>query len=370
MSFPRQALATAAVVIAALTFTQTVRAESVWVFLGTYTGGTSKGIYRCEFDTSTGKLTKPELVAETQDPSFLAIHPNKKFLYCVNEGSKGISAFALDARTGTLTPLNKASSEGGAPCHLVVDKDGKNVLAANYTGGSCCVCPIGSDGKLADKTFLMQHKEEGKTPHGHSINLDASGKLAFVADLGLDKVLVYKLDADKGTLTPHDPPAFQTARGAGPRHFAFHPSGKWAYVINETNSTLTAMSYDANKGVLKEINTLSTLPMEVKGNSTAEVVVHPSGKFVYGSNRGHNSIAVFTIDETTGKIAAAGHQGEGVKTPRNFNIDPTGQFMLVANHTGKSVIVFKIDPKTGALTPTGEKVELDQPVCVKFLAKP
>jgi 6-phosphogluconolactonase len=366
--------------LAALFFASTAQAESLWVYIGTYGGGTppSKGIYRCELDLATGKLSPPELAAEAANPSFLAIHPNKKFLYAVGEGGDkgGLKGFTIDAKTGNLTPINSASSGGAGPCHLIVDKEGKNVLAANYGSGSCCCVAIGPDGKLADNTFSVQHKgssvdkQRQEGPHAHSVNLSPDGKFAFVADLGLDKVLVYKLDPAKCTLTPNDPPAFITAPGAGPRHFAFHPSGKFAYVINEMNSTLTAMSYDADKGVLKEINTLSTLPKETPGNITAEVVVHPSGKFVYGSNRGHNSIAVFTVDEKTGKLTAAGHQTEGIKIPRNFNVDPTGKFLLVANQDGDSVILFKIDEKTGALTPTGEKVQVGKPVCIKFLAKP
>src|SRR5262249_18292478 len=246
--------------------------------------------------------------------------------------------------------------------------EGKNVLGANYGSGSACIIPIGADGKLADNVMAVQHqgssanekRQEG--PHAHSVNVDPAGKFAFVADLGIDKVMVYKLDSAKGTLSPNDPPAFNTAPGAGPRHFAFHPSGKYAYVINELNSTLTAMSYDADKGVLKEVQTLSTLPTEVKENTCAEVVVHPSGKFVYGSNRGHDSIAIFTVDEKTGKLTAAGHQGEGVKTPRNFNIDPSGTFMVVGNQGSNSVVVFRIDTKSGALAPTGTKVDVPAPI--------
>jgi 6-phosphogluconolactonase len=367
--------------LVAMVFAATVRAESIWVYIGTG-GAPAKGIYRCELDLSTGKLSQPELAVETANPGFLAIHPNKKFLYATGVMTKdgknvgALSAFAIDPKTGNLTLLNQQSSGGAGPCHVVVDKEGKNVLGANYGGGSACIIPIGADGKLGDGSSVVQHKgssvnkQRQEGPHAHSVNLDPAGKYAFVADLGLDKVMIYKLDPAKGTLTANDPPAFDTAPGAGPRHFAFHPSGKWAYVINELNSTLTAMSYDADKGVLKEVNTLTTLPKETPGNSTAEVVVHPSGKFVYGSNRGHNSIAVFTVDETTGKIAAAGHQAEGINTPRNFNIDPSGQYLVVGNQGSDSIVVFKIDQKTGQLTPTGSKVEVGKPICIKFLAKP
>ena len=352
----------------------------VWVYIGTYTQKKSKGIYRCEFDPATGKLSSPVLAAETVNPSFLAIAPNQRFLYAVNEignyeGKKAgaITAFALDPKTGDLKQLNQQSSEGAVPCHVVVDRAGKHVLAANYTGGSALVLPIEADGKLGKTTAFVQHTGKGATkrqdaPHAHSINLDAANKFAFVADLGLDKVLVYRYDPAKGTLTANDPPAGIVPPGSGPRHFAFHPAGKYAYAINEMGNTVTAFSYDPEHGVLKELQTVTTLPADFKGNSyTAEVVVHPSGKFLYGSNRGHNSIAVFAIDESTGKLTPAGHQGEGIKTPRNFNIDPTGTYLLVASQDGDNISVFRIDPKTGALKATGNVTEVPAPVCVKFL---
>jgi 6-phosphogluconolactonase len=217
-------------------------------------------------------------------------------------------------------------------------------------------------------TSVNKDRQEG--PHAHSINLDAANRFAVVADLGLDKVLVYKYDPAKGTLTANDPPAFLDAPGSGPRHFAFHPNGHNAYVINELASTLTALSYDPEKGVLKELQTLSTLPKEVKGNSTAEVQVHPSGKFVYGSNRGHNSIAVFGVDPKTGGLKAVGHQTENIKTPRNFGIDPTGAFLVVANQDSNSLVVFRIDQTTGELAPVGGPVEVGKPVCVKMIPMP
>ena len=355
------------------------KGDKVWAFIGTYTSPKSKGIYRFEFDTSTGKLTGPELAAETKDPSFLAIHPTLKFLYAVGEGGlpgqKGgaVSAFALDTKTGELKPLNQHSSVGSGPCYIVIDRAGKNALVANYGGGSVAVLPIGTDGKLSEASAFVQHKgTEGQkvTPHGHSINVDAANRFAIAADLGLNQLLVYKFDAAKGTLTPNDPPFLATAAGAGPRHFAFHPNGKWAYVINESNMTLDAMSYDAEKGTLTKLQTVPTLPKDVtgKGFSTAEVVVHPSGKFVYGSNRGQNSIVGYAIDEK-GELKLIGHQSEGIKTPRNFNIDPTGKFMIVANQDGNSLVVYSVDAKTGELKTTGITAEVGKPVCVKFVTK-
>jgi 6-phosphogluconolactonase len=358
--------------------------DKLWVYVGTYTGKASKGIYRLELDLATGKLTPRGLAAEATNPSFLAIHPNRRFLYAVSEvGSFGgkksgaVGAFAIDPRTGNLTALNQQPSGGADPCHLVVDRQGKYVLAANYTGGSACVLPVGSDGRLGEATAFVQHrgssvnKQRQQGPHAHSINLDAANRFAFVADLGLDKVLVYRFDADKGTLTPNDPRGVDLTPGSGPRHFAFHPNGRWAYVINELLSTVTALTYDPEHGVLKGLQTVSTLPEGFKGNtSTAEVQVHPSGKFLYGSNRGHDSIAVFRIDPKSGALTPAGHQSDKVKTPRNFGIDPTGKYLIVANQGSDSLVVFRIDPATGALTTTGNVAEVPVPVCVKMMPPP
>ncbi|HKI37861.1 MAG TPA: beta-propeller fold lactonase family protein [Gemmataceae bacterium] len=357
-------------------------ADKSWVYVGTYTGKESKGIYRCEFDPAAGKLSEPTLVAETVNPTFLTIHPGGKFLYAVGEignfgGKKAgaVNAYSLDPKTGDLKLLNQQSSGGEGPCHVSLDKAGKHVLVANYGGGSVAVLPIKDDGSLGEATAFVQHKgssvDKGRQegPHAHSINLDKANHYAVAADLGLDKLLVYKFDAAKGTLTPNDPPAMDTPPGAGPRHFAFHPDGKHAYFCGEMDSTVTAMDYDAQKGVLTKVQTLSTLPAPHKGNSTAEVLVHPSGKFVYVSNRGHNSIAIFTVDEKTRQLTAAGHEGKGIKVPRNFNVDPSGKWMVVAGQDSNNLAVFEIDQKTGALKPTDNTVTVGNPVCVKFLTK-
>lgn len=359
-------------------------AERYRVYIGTYTAkGKSQGIYRLELDTATGQLSTPVLAAPTVSPSFLAIHPNEKFLYSVGEISNyegkregGVSAFAIDPATGDLKLLNQQGSGGAGPCHLRVDASGSDVLVANYGGGSCGVLPIEADGRLRPMSSRVQHTGSSvnprrqKEPHAHSINLAPDNKFAFVADLGLDKVLVYRFDATHGQLTPNEPPAANVAPGAGPRHFAFHPNGRWAYVINELALTLTAFRYNAAAGTLTEEQTISTVPEGVQGEkfSTAEVVVHPSGRFVYGSNRGHNSIAVFSVDPSNGRLSLVEIRGEGINTPRNFNVDPTGRWLLVANQGGDSVIVFAIDAQTGKLTPTGTRVEVGAPCCVKFLA--
>ena len=359
----------------------TAAADRAWVFIGTYTRGESKGIYRAQLDLKSGELASPELAAEVENPSFLALHPSGRFLYAAGESSNfqgkpggAVSAFALDRRTGSLKLLNQESSRGAGPCHLVIDPTGKNVLVANYGGGSVAVLPIGKDGKLEPAASFVQH--EGKSvnprrqegPHAHSINVDPTGKFAVVADLGLDKVLVYRFDAEQGRLTPNDPPHTSVAAGAGPRHFAFHPSGRFAYVINEMHSTVTAFDYDAKQGRLIQLQTISTLPAPHEGNSTAEVQVHPSGKFLFGSNRGHNSLAIFSIDQQTGRLTSVGQESTGGRTPRNFGIDPNGRYILAANQASDSVVVFRVDPADGRLAPTGQSIEVPSPVCIKFLA--
>lgn len=360
--------------------------KALWVYVGTYTGdaGESKGIYRLTLDLSDGKLGKPELVAETESPSFLAIHPGGKHLYAVAEvaedgGKPGgaLAAFAIDPETGSLSLLNKQSTRGGGPCFVAVDPSGKVALAANYGGGSIASFPIAPDGKLGAAATFIQHEGSSvdrarqEKPHAHSINVDAADRFAIAADLGLDKLLVYRLDPDKGTLSPNDPPFAAVAPGSGPRHFAFHPDGKHAYVINEMLLTVTAFDWDAKAGTLSEAQTVSTLPADVtdrKGLSTAEVQVHPSGKFLYGSNRGHHSIASFKIDPASGKLTPIGHTPTGGQTPRNFGIDPTGRFLLAANQDSGTIVVFRIDSETGELTPAGHQADIPMPVCVKFLA--
>ena len=353
------------------------------VYFGTYTGTKSKGIYVSRLDTDTGKLTAPELAAESASPSFLAIHPNHKFLYAANEvdtfgGKKSgaVSAFSLDAATGKLTSLNQQASGGDGPCHLMVDHSGKVVLVANYGGGSVETLPIEKDGRLGAPATFIQHKgtsvdpQRQEGPHGHFITTDFGNRFALACDLGLDKVLVYKFDPATAALTPNDPPSASVAPGSGPRHLAFHPSGRFAYVINEMKCTMTAFTYDPKRGELKELETLSTLPEDeaVKPNySTAEVVAHPSGKFLYGSNRGHNSIVVFAIDSNTGKLARVENVPTQGKTPRGFGIDPTGAFLLAANQDSDNVVVFRIDQKTGRLTATGQSVEVGAPVSVEFV---
>ncbi len=352
------------------------------VYIGTYTGQKSKGIYAYRFDRARGQLTSLGLVAETASPSFLAVHPNRRFLYAANEisnyqgrNSGAVSAFAMDRRTGKLRFLNEVSSRGADPCYVTLDKTGKYVLVANYSGGSVAVFPALEDGRLGEASAFVQHagssvnpqRQEG--PHAHSINLSPDNRFAIAADLGLDQLLVYRFDPTKGSLAANSPAFARVQPGAGPRHFVFHPTGRFAYVINEMQSSVSAFSYDSAAGVLRELQTLSTLPKDFAGdNTTAEVQVDSTGKFLYGSNRGHDSVAVFAIEAGKGTLTPVEYVPTQGKTPRNFGIDPTGSYLIAANQDSDNIVVFRINPKTGRLTPTGQVLEVPSPVCVKFVA--
>ena len=359
-------------------------AKATLVYIGTYTGAKSKGIYVSRLDLSSGTLSAPVLAAESANPSFLAVHPTRDLLYAVNEvgtfeGKPGgsVSAFTINREAGTLSALNRQSSMGGGPAHLTVDHGGRNVLVANYGGGSVAVLPIGPDGALKPASAFIQHTgssvnpERQKQPYAHSVNVDASDRFAYVADLGIDKVMIYRLDGAKGTLVASDPPFAATQPGSGPRHLALHPQGRFAYVINELQNSVTAFARDPERGGLTALQTIPTLPAEQKAlsnYSTAEVLVHPSGRFLYGSNRGHDSIAVFSIDQTSGRLTFVETQPTQGSTPRGFGIDPSGAYLLAGNQRSDSVVVFRINQETGRLTPTGSKIEVGAPVSVKFVA--
>ena len=351
------------------------------VYIGTFTGAKSKGIYACHMDEASGAVTSPKLVAETKSPSFLDIDPQHKLLFAINEINRfegkpagAVTAFAIDSATGALSQLNQRSTVGTGPCHVVVDATHKDVLVANYASGSVAVLPVSADGHLGEASTFIQHhgksinpsRQEG--PHAHCLTLDAANRFAFACDLGLDEVLVYKFDAEHGTLTANDPPFAAIKPGSGPRHLVFHPNGHAAYVINELNSTITRFAYDADRGVLTEKQTISTLPVDFKGqNFPAEIAVHPSGKFLYGSNRGHNSIAIYAIDSATGALKNIGYEPTHGKIPRNFAIDPMGRFLLAANQNSDNIAVFRIDPATGLLKFISQ-IDVPAPVCLKFFA--
>lgn len=360
-------------------------ASEHFVYLGTYTGAKSKGIYVSRFDSATGKLSEPELAAETQSPSFLAVNPAGKFLYAVGEvndiqGKRGgaVSAFAIDGKTGKLTALNQQASGGTGPCHVSVDTSGKCVLVANYGSGSIASLPVKTDGSLGEAVSVIQHAGSGVNPsrqagpHAHFIVPSPDNRFALTCDLGLDKILIYPLDAAAAKLTTNTPPFTSVAAGAGPRHLAFSTDGKFVYVINEMKLAITVFTYAAATAAMTEVQTFSTLPADYVAtgkDSCAEIAVHPNGKFVYGSNRGHDSIAVFATEAKTGKLTLAQNESTEGKTPRHFAIDPSGRWLLAENQGSDSVVVFAIDTTTGKLKPTGQTITVGSPVCAAFVQK-
>lgn len=363
-------------------FASRLCAADYFVYFGTYTGAKSKGIYVSRFDSTTGRLSEAELAAETKNPSFLALHPKSR-LYAVGEvndaqGQRAgaVSAFAIESRTGKLTLLNQQTSGGAGPCHVSVDATGQCVLVANYGSGGLAALSIGPDGRLAEATNVIQHSgssvhpQRQTGPHAHCILPAPDNRFALACDLGLDRVFVYQLDAAAGKLGAHTPAFAAVPHGAGPRHLAFHPNGKFVYVINEIALTITTFSYDATRGVLFEEQNLSTVPGDyavTEKDSTAEIAVHPGGKFVYGSNRGPDSISVFAVDPTTGKLTRVQTESSLGKSPRHFAIDPSGRWLLAENQHSDSVVVFAINPDTGKLTPAGPSLSVGSPVCAVFV---
>jgi 6-phosphogluconolactonase len=353
------------------------------VYLGTYTDHGSKGIYVYRFDAATGQVTALGLAAESTEPSFLAVDPSHHFLYAVHEvdSYKGqhtgaVSAFAIDSGTGTLSLLSQVSSRDAGPAHITLDQTGKYVFVSNYTLGSVAVFPVLQDGRLGDFSAFVRHKgssvnmERQEGPHAHEVALSPDNRFAVVADLGLDKLIVYPFDPASGMLG-QEPHVTKTRAGAGPRHLVFDPSGNFLYVINELQSSVVSYSYDAARGELHELKTISTLPEKFTGNNdAAEIAIHPSGKFLYASNRGHDSIAVFSVAPATGTLTHVEFVPTKGKTPRNFAIDPTGSWLLVANQASDDVVVFRIDNKSGRLTPTGQVLSVPSPACVKFVPLP
>jgi 6-phosphogluconolactonase len=393
---PRGFLPAIAVAVAALGCSMaawsTAAAAEHHVWFGTGTRGPSKseGIYVATFDAETGRLAEPRLAAAARNPSFLALHPRLPVLYAVAEVADrdgapggGITALAIDPPAGTLTPLGSQSSGGAGPCHVTVDREGRVVLAANYGGGSAICLRLAETGALDPVTEgspggFLQHAYERPSgpgfnprrqekPHAHSINPSADGRFAIVCDLGLDTVFVHALDAARGTLAPHT--AAVLPAGAGPRHFAFHPEGRFGYAVNELDLTVTAFTYDPEAGALTAIQTVPTLPDDVTdrtGFSTAEVVVHPSGRFLYASNRGHDSIAMYALDAATGRLTLLGVEPIRGRTPRNFTLAPGGRFLLAAGQASDTVTVFSVDAATGRLAFTGQTITVPAPMCIRF----
>jgi prolyl oligopeptidase len=346
-----------------------------FAYVGTYTGRASEGIYVYRFDPATGAATPLGLAAKTENPSFLAVRPDGEYLYAVNEINPGrVSAFRIDRKTGKLTALNQVSSHGDGPCALAVDRAGKYVIAANYGSGSVAVFPIRADGGLAEASAVEQHKGSSVNPgrqagpHAHFAVFSPDDRFALSADLGTDRIYVDRFDGAHGTLEPLAPAAI--APGSGPRHLVFHPNGKFVYVLSEMLATVTAFTWD--DGALKEFQTVPALPAGYRGaKGAAEIQVHPNGKFLYASNRGDaNDIAIFSIDEASGRLTPAGHVLSGGRTPRYFGFDPTGKYVLAANQNSNAIVVFRADAATGSLTATGKTIAISAPVCVQFAAAP
>lgn len=355
--------------------------KQFFVYFGTYTGAKNKGIYVSRFDSVTGKLSEPRLAAQTVNPAYLAIAPDRRSLFAVNEtkhfnGQAGgaVSVFKLDASSGKLDFLNQQPSGGIDPCHIVANPDGKYVFVANYTSGSVAAFPVETNGFLGPASSVIQHHgssvnhERQAGPHAHCVAVDGANHRVFVCDLGLDKVMIYRLNEANGELAPEGTSPVALKPGSGPRHIVFSPDGRYAYVLGEMGATLTAFAYNPEHGALNEIQTISTLPEDFRGkNTSAEVALVPSGKFIYASNRGDDSIAVFAVDEASGRLSFVERQSCHGKTPRCFAIDPTGQFLIAANQNTDNVVVFSVNPQTGKLTWTGQTVEVGQPVCVTFV---
>ncbi|HEX7294868.1 MAG TPA: lactonase family protein [Pyrinomonadaceae bacterium] len=355
--------------------------EEQTLYVGTYTSGTSKseGIYIYRLNMSTGALKHFKTVKGVVDPSYLAIDRKRRFLFAVNEVSQfegqpggAVSSFSIDRKTGDLTYLNQKPSKGASPCYVSQDRTGRFVLLANYESGTAAVLPIEKNGNLGEAVSVVQHtgasinRDRQQGPHAHCILTDKGNHYAFAVDLGIDKIVVYRFDEKTGALTQHS--TVPTKPGAGPRHLTFHDNNRFAYVINELDSTICSYTYDPKTGALTPQQTISTLPKGFADASfCADVHVSPDGKFVYGSNRGHNSIAVFAIDRNSGQLTLVEHVSTGGDWPRNFVIDPTGTYLLAANQRSDSIVTFRIDAATGKLAPTGQVTAVPAPVCLKLV---
>ncbi len=344
-------------------------------YVSTYTNRQrAQGIYAYRFDSATGKFTSLGLAAETPDPSFFIIHPNRKFLYAVSEFGAELRSYEIDLSTGMLKLLNKVPSKGEYPVHLALDQTRKWLFDANYRGGTTVVFPVREDGTLGEANSLVQHvgssvlPRRQDAPHPHGVYISTDNRFLFVPDLGLDKIMSYRFDAAKGTISANEPDSVKVAPGSGPRHLAFHPNNKFVYAMNEYTSSITAYTFDAGKGTLTQFQAHPALPPDFTGTPNGgEIAVHPNGKFLYASNLNHDSIAIFTIDGN-GKITAAGHVPTQGTAPRHFAIDPTGAFLIVSNQNTDNIVVFRIDQATGGLKPTGETVKVGMPVCLDFVA--
>ena len=355
--------------------TENVATGSTLVFIGTYNGEKSKGIYVSRLDPATGVLSKPELAAEMINPSWVTIHPNGRFLYAAGEsdsypGGGAVAAFSIGPK-GQLTVLNSQEPNGKGPCHLAIDQTGKTILVSNYGDGSMSSLQVAEDGKLSPSTWVDRYPTLGEKqkPHAHHSAFDPTNRFALTCDAGLDRIAIYRFDASTGSLTANDPPFISTTAETHPRHLTFSLDGRFCYDIDEKSMSVTAFSFNAKRGVLRQIQAITTLPADFTGTagSTAELIMHPSGKFLYGSNRGPDNIVGYSVDATSGKLTLVGHTSTLGKTARSFGIDPSGRWMIVGNQNSDTIVQFTIDQNTGELTPTGIDFELGAPVCFQFV---
>ena len=378
--FLRLGLGTLGLTLTDLPFARAEPGRALMLYVGTYTTGKSEGIYLYRLDLASGELRHVGTTKGIVNPSFLTLAPNRRYLYAVNEvdqfaerKSGGVSSFAVDQKTGELRLLNQQASLGANPCYVDVDASGRFVLIANYTGGNVTVFPVHRDGGLGESTDTKQYqgssvnRERQEGPHAHCIMLDPTNRFAYSCDLGTDRIMIFRFDARNGKLLPAEQPWVQVKPGSGPRHLAFDHSGRYVFVLNELHSTVTVFRRDPEHGNLQELQTLTTLPRDFTGaNTGADIHLSPDGRFVYCSNRGHDSIAIFRIDPRNGALTALGHESTRGLTPRNFAIDPTGTFLLVANQKSDNIVVFRLDQTTGRLSATGQMAQVPAPVCLKF----
>ncbi len=354
--------------------------QSLRLYVGTYTRGNSEGIYQLAFDPDTGALQQVD-VTPAENPSFLATDPAQRWLYAVNElpGNRGdatgqVTAYRIAPTTGKLTPINTRPTHGTIPCYVSVDATGSAALVANYGSGSVAAYPIGVDGALGESSSVCQHTGKGadprrqEGPHAHSIVPDPANRFVLAADLGIDEIRLYRLNAVAATLMPHDPAGLAVEPGSGPRHLAFSHDGRFLYAINELGNTVMAFAYDANKGALTHLQTIDALPADWEGTSyCADLHLHPSGRWLYGSNRGHDSIVGYAVDSVTGRLSLRGHWASGGTFPRNFAITPSGRHLLVANQNSDNIVVYAINADSGTLERTGVELHIGAPVCLLIL---
>ena len=359
-----------------------VTGEEYLMYAGTYTGQGSEGIYAYRFNPSDGVLKPVGLVAKTVNPSFITTDPGGRFLYAVNEvdtfqnkPAGAISVFAINRETGKLKLLQQISSLGAAPAHMSLDRSGRYLMVANYNGGNVAVFPVHSDGKLGAQTAFIQdtgssvNPDRQAAPHAHYIQATPDNRFVLAADLGIDQVLAYRFYSGTGSLTQTGSGPVRVNPGSGPRHIAFAPSGNFIYVLNELSSTITGFSFNTETGMMQMKQTISTLPVNYSGeNTAAEISVDAKGKYLYVSNRGDDSIGIFSINSEDGNLTPVEWISSGGKTPRHFEIDPTGQWLFVANQNSDNIVLFRIDPTTGRLSHTSQASGVSSPVCIRFIS--